>query len=90
MHYHTRLICLLLVFGWLVACGSSTTNPLTQPGLGEMRPTTTTRPTDNATPVLPIPTDTTGTAAPQVRFLRTSALQFGVVVHLYYTIAAGC
>ena len=79
MHCHTRLICLLLVFGWLVACGSSATNPLTQPGLGEMRPTTTTRPTHNAMQVSPIPTDTTATAASQARFLRTSALQFGVV-----------
>lgn len=84
-HTHTRLICLLLVFGWLVACGSSTTNPLTQPGLGEMRPTITPQPVNNTAQVSRTPTSTSNPLAPQSQFLRTSALQFGVVAHLYYT-----
>mgnify|MGYP001061990776 CR=1 FL=1 len=84
-----RVSCWFVWFGVIVvlltACASAATNPLSQPGLGEARPKTAVQPPLNTTPASQAPTDMPDPAMPQPRFLHTSALQFGVVAHLYYT-----
>lgn len=84
-----RLPCRIVWYGLIVAlltaCGSATPNPLTRPDPGGTRPTTAVQPPSSSTPGAQAATATPVSATPRPRFLRTSALQFGVVAHLYYT-----
>lgn len=84
-----RLPCRIVWYGLIVAlltaCGSATTNPLTRPDLGEARPTTAVQTPSNNAPVSQTSITIPDPATPQPQVLRTSALQFGVVAHLYYT-----